>query len=106
MPLARALLYLTHARKTQVYPAPPDPEVEGIARDLERYVSLHPTAADTLDGIARWWLARSEKPALKLVEAALELLARRGLLVRNPLPDGNFVYTSAARPPPGRMPPN
>jgi hypothetical protein len=89
-----------------VNPTPPADEVEGIARDLERYVSLHPTAADTPDGIARWWLARSEKPALNLVEAALELLVGRGLLVRKPLPDGNFIYGGAQRPAPGRTPPN
>jgi hypothetical protein len=81
-----------------VNPAPPAPEVEVIARELERYVSLHPTAADTPGGIARWWLARHEKPALNHVEAALELLVGRGLLVRNPLPDGNFIYAGAARP--------
>lgn len=76
-------------------PKPPNLEVEGIARDLERYVSLHPTAADTVDGIARWWLDRAEEPALTVVEAALDVLVHRGLLVRNPLPDGNFVYTRA-----------
>ena len=56
---------------------------------------MHPTAADTVDGIARWWLDGAEEPALKVVEAALEMLVHRGLLVRNPLPDGNFVYTRA-----------
>ena len=79
-------------------PALSNAEIEGIARDLERYISLHPTAADTVGGIARWWLDCTEPPALSLVEAALDSLVRRGLLVRNPLPDGNLVYARSSRP--------
>jgi hypothetical protein len=78
---------------------PPSPEstVEGIALELEQYLSSHPTAADTLAGIARWWIEHTEPPDLQLVEAALETLVRRGLVVRNALPDGNSFYASAAR---------
>lgn len=72
----------------------PDAEVEEIARDLEQYVALHPTAADTVDGIARWWLDRPEQPSLSRVEAALESLASRGLLARAFLPDGRTVYSA------------
>ena len=72
-----------------------DAEVEGIARDLEKYVSLHPTAADTADGIARWWLDRPEQPALTRVEAALESLVTRGVLARASLPDGRAVYSTS-----------
>ena len=69
-----------------------DAEVEEIARELEKYVLLHPTAADTPAGIARWWLDRREQPALNRVEAALEKLVERGVLVRRLLPDGNSIY--------------
>jgi len=71
-----------------------DAEIEGIARDVEQYVSLHPTAADTADGIARWWLDRAEPPPLSSVEAALESLMSRGLLARSSLPDGQAVYSA------------
>lgn len=81
-----------------------DAEVEGIARELEQYVSLRPTAADTPDGIARWWLDRREQPALNRVEAALELLVARGVLVRRLLPGGKFVYTGAPRSVPSKAP--
>jgi len=77
---------------------PADAEVEGIARELEKYVSLHPTAADTPDGIARWWLDRREQPALTQVEAALELLVEQGVLARRLLPDGHSIYACATRP--------
>lgn len=82
-----------------------DTEVEEIARDLERYIASHPAAADTVDGIARWWLARPVQPVLTRVEAALELLIRRAVLERRPLPDGNFVYVRA-QPRPPRAPGN
>jgi len=95
--LARELL-CSISRKPHVNHTPADAEVEGIARELEKYVSLHPTAADTPDGIARWWLDRREQPALNHVEAALELLVERGVLVRRPLPDGHSIYACAARP--------
>jgi len=69
-----------------------DRDVEEIARELERYVDRHPAAADTIDGIARWWLASSVQPPPRDVEAALDLLVRRGVLSRRPLPDGNTVF--------------
>jgi hypothetical protein len=75
-----------------------DGDVERIALEVERYVLCHPAAADTLDGIARWWLVRAVHPPLVLVEAALERLVRRGVLTRHQLPDGNCVYSRAARP--------
>ena len=75
---------------------PPDAEVEGIALDLERYVSGHPAAADTVEGIARWWLTRQLQPPLSQVEIALDWLVRRGVLTRRRLPDGNCLYARAA----------
>ncbi len=72
-------------------------DVEGIARELERYVEMHPAAADTVDGIARWWLAGPMQPPLKQVEAAVDVLIRRGILSRNLLADGNSVYVRAPR---------
>lgn len=76
-------------------PPPYAPELEGIARDLEQYVSLHPTAADTVDGIARWWLGAQGQPVLIHVEAALELLVARGVLDRSVLPDRRVIYSRA-----------
>jgi hypothetical protein len=86
-------------RDTDVNQPPPDDEVESIAHEVERYVSLHPTAADTPEGIARWWLTGERQPALNRVEAALELLVQRGTLSRKALPDGNSIYLSERRPP-------
>ena len=85
---------------------PADDEIETIARELEQYVSLHPTAADTPEGIARWWFDRPEQPELSRVEAALEILIARGVLASRMLPDGKFIYACATRPAYRRPPPN
>jgi len=101
--MARDLLLLL-SRTAHVKPESADAEITRIARDLEHYVSLHPTAADTSEGIARWWLPHSGEPALNLVESALEQLVQRGVLVRRSLPGGSFIFASAAPPTRGRAP--
>jgi hypothetical protein len=78
-----------------VSPSTHDRDVEDIARELERYIDRHPAAADTVDGIARWWLAGPVQPPPRDVEAALDLLVRRGVLSRHRLPDGNTVFARA-----------
>jgi hypothetical protein len=72
-----------------------EPDVDSLARKLESYVASHPSAADTLECVARWWLEGTEQPSLRRVEAALDLLASRGIVARFPLPDGRFVYQRA-----------
>lgn len=73
-------------------------EVEEIAAAIDRYLDAHPGAADTPAGIARWWLSGDVGFAsIEQIEHALELLVNRGLLRRDPLPDGNSVYGRARR---------
>jgi hypothetical protein len=72
-----------------------------LERALLRYCADHPFAADSVEGVRRWWLA---DPAIPLadVEAALAaLVARRSLDIRR-LPDGTQVYFNRAARPPGR----
>lgn len=63
---------------------------------LERYLAAHPNAADTVDGVRRWWLG---DPAIAPddVEAALEALVTRGLLDKRRLPDGAAIYARSRR---------
>lgn len=76
-----------------------EPDVGQLAQEVERYLSLYPGAADTLEGIARWWLVRTQVEALlPRVEAALDHLVDRGVLTRRLLPDGNCVYARANAP--------
>lgn len=75
-----------------------DDAVPALAAEVLRHVAKHPGAADTVEGVCRWWLPRSGAeygPAI--VEAALERLVRDGALARRRLPDGQVLY-AAMRP--------
>jgi hypothetical protein len=62
---------------------------------LARYCADHPNAADSVEGVRRWWLA---DPAIPLaeVEAALDAMVRHGLLDVRRLADGTQVYFNRA----------
>jgi hypothetical protein len=71
-----------------------DEQVLTLARGIEHYLEKHPNAADSLEGIRRWWLIRHRYAEDKLqVERALELLIAEGIVVRRILPDGRAVYS-------------
>jgi hypothetical protein len=74
-----------------VGPRSPDDEERVRARIL-RYFADHPNAADTADGVRRWWLA--DLPCtLPDVERALDGLVGEGQLTARTLPDGSTVYS-------------
>jgi hypothetical protein len=72
-----------------------------IAAIIERYVTEHPRAADTAEGIRSWWVA-SERygNSLEAVRQALDYLIQAGRLMRTTLPDGTAIYARAALPSP------
>jgi hypothetical protein len=71
-----------------------DHRVEAIARDIEAYLAVHPDAADTAEGIQRWWLASTlTEESLDRVRAALDWLTAAGRVTRRVLPDGGVVYS-------------
>ena len=52
-----------------------------IASEILAYLTEHPNAQDTLDGVAQWWLLeRKIRCQTKAVEAALAELVSKGLL--------------------------
>ena len=70
--------------------------VDEIARQIVRYLDRHPNAADTFDGIHRWWLSRIRiEETARDVQAALDELVLRGHVIRQALPDGRPLYRSA-----------
>lgn len=70
-----------------------------VAEQIERYLDVHPHAADSAEGIACWWLTRQRyEAAVQLVEQALEILVRRGSIAPRRLRDGRMVYESAKPP--------
>lgn len=55
------------------------PDVQGVAAAIRRYFEAHPQAADTAEGIQRWWLLPEYgEVSLQTVEAALAQLEQDG----------------------------
>lgn len=77
------------------------PDAEGdLARLMLRYLTQHPTAKDTADGIATWWLRQQRiEQSVEAVHRALDLLVGRGLVLERQGPDRRRYYEINA----GRM---
>jgi hypothetical protein len=64
-----------------------------LADEVERYLAVHPTAADTAQGILRWWLPRGHADAsADQLKRALDLLVGRGAIVERRMADGRSIY--------------
>ncbi len=62
---------------------PPDADVRVVARAIRQYLVDHPQAADTAQGIQRWWLLPDVGEfSLQTVEAALAQLEGEGSVRR------------------------
>lgn len=65
---------------------------ETMAR-IRRYLEEHPNAADTVQGIAQWWLDGGSNAAwLDTVARAVERLSAAGVTTRRMLRDGTVIY--------------
>ncbi len=59
-----------------------DSEIAYIAREILAYLVEHPSAQDTLEGVAGWWLLRQRiESRTAQVKAALEVLVKDGYVV-------------------------
>jgi hypothetical protein len=68
-----------------------------IVAEIGRYIRTHPYAADTLEGVTRWWLPSelAQSALTTEVEAALAELTERRLVERHKVPGGwLYVVTS------------
>jgi DNA-binding PadR family transcriptional regulator len=64
-----------------------------IEQTVLSYLQRHPQAADTLDGIVRWWLPQQRySVAQARIEAALRRLVSQGLIRQRRLPTGDALY--------------
>lgn len=72
-----------------------DTSVAAFVAALSHYLDQHPKAADTLEGIALWWLpvplARAGRPK-ELADAVAQLVVD-GRLLAVASPDGQVIYT-------------
>jgi len=65
-----------------------------VASAVLGYLRRHPDAADTLEGIVRWWLPQQRYETEKArIEQVLEALVADGALRCERLPGGASLYT-------------
>ena len=77
---------------------PARPTSTEVARWIAGHLAAHPRAADTAEGIRRWWLApRHGEVALDLVVQALKELEREGVVSSRNMVD-EVVWGLAAGP--------
>lgn len=71
-------------------------EIIRVAEEIERYLQTHRHAADTLEGIAKWWLLQQRyQDSTDCVHNALVLLTERGLVEKITTLDGKTIYMSS-----------
>ncbi len=74
----------THDRRDQV---------SEIEHAVLSYLDRHPLAADTLDGITRWWLPEQRYVTAEArIEQVLQQLVSDGVLQIKRLPNGGALY--------------
>jgi DNA-binding transcriptional ArsR family regulator len=70
-----------------------DAELERIVRMLKAHLIAHPNAADTVEGIASWWLADQRGGASReRVEQALRQLVDEGFVTARRMANGTVIY--------------
>jgi len=72
-------------------------DIERAQARIEAHLLAHPLAADTVIGVARWWIGPPYDLSLETVEAVLDLLVEEGRIVRVTNPDGGVVFAAARR---------
>ena len=69
-----------------------------VAAEIGAYLRAHPDAADTVEGVARWWLRRA--PQRATIETAMALLVEQRIVEQLRLPDGTVIFRGRFDPPP------
>ncbi|HYN76874.1 MAG TPA: hypothetical protein VES73_03660 [Lamprocystis sp. (in: g-proteobacteria)] len=68
-------------------------DVDALAGEILRYLHGHQQAADTPEGIARWWIKRQRlEDSLLCVQSALDLLVSRAQVMGRQSPAGTTLY--------------
>ena len=68
-------------------------QVRNVAAMILRYLKKHPHAADTAEGITRWWVMRQRyEDSVQTVKQALAILIEDGALEGHQLAQGQVVY--------------
>ena len=68
-------------------------EIDVVVQEIRNYLVAHPHAADSLEGIANWWLDASLNISIEVVEQAVEqLVGQRELQVSSRV-GGKLIYS-------------
>lgn len=71
-------------------------DIHIIAEEISDYLADHPKAADSLEGVASWWLTRQRyERAEDIVQRALEQLVTQGVVKKVSHQGGKTVYSYA-----------
>lgn len=72
-------------------------DIKALAEEIAAYLRERGQVADTLEGIARWWIMRQRlQEGQRKVAQAMDYLCAQGLVTIRKLPDGAVLYTSSA----------
>jgi hypothetical protein len=63
-----------------------------VSDEIRRYLTQYPDAADTDDGIQRWWLPPWCQVPIDVVRAALERLMAEGFVTADEVVGGRVIY--------------
>lgn len=69
-------------------------DLASLVAAIEAHLEAHPQAADSAEGVARWWLGGNAASARE-VERALVSLVRSQRVRRVTLADGSSLYSGA-----------
>ena len=82
-----------HVSRNAIVAMSYSPSNADVAEMILRYVTAHPAACDSLEGICEWWIVRQQRDDLRLAAAAaLVHLVANGDLEASTGVDGHTLY--------------
>ncbi len=70
-----------------------------VADDIQKYLQHRPNAADTLEGITKWWVSQiCVEEAVEVIAKALEILERQGKVTKIVMVGGKEIYSRSRQP--------
>lgn len=74
---------------------PKHDEMPDLISEIRKYLTSHPAAADTAEGVQLWWL-RTGDMSLDVVQTALDRLVVERILEKVKNVDGHVIYKARA----------
>ena len=69
-------------------------DIQLVAKEIELYLAKHPRAADSIEGIIKWWLPQQRYvDAHEKIATALDYLIAQGVVEKVEIP-GSVLYSS------------